>query len=703
MLQAIRDHLALKKFPEAFKMAKKQIEETPQSRDALHIGAIAATRIGDFDSAEKWFREAMLLAPDDPVLAMNYAQLQISRGEIIKAKDGFKHAAKLNPNAPQPHANLGHIAALSGDTKGAEEMYMTALRADPNSLAALLGQAHLLLDRADVKSALELANRAGKVQPKDARVQLLLGRAMAANGNIAFARQALVNAIQIQPRFFAARVLLARVLLQEGSLQGAFEQIEAAQKSAPQAAEHDLGFLLCRADLLLRSKQLTAAANDLDKVLTRKPLHETALPTRLMIYRAQRQLDQLFSHLQGLCQQHPQDIAVNHLHLNHVLELKGTNAAIDAAKAWTESASDNAYAWVHYASLLENINRLDEARDAAEKSLGLDNTVVQATLISARGKLRSGRPNDAMQLVNQALLQRMDPQQQFNTLSLKGRIQDALGARAEAVTSWQQGANAVTNLARMRVLDAPKTLASMTPVNVTDNDDARVLFLLGAPMSGSEACAWYLSGMQFTHVMTDRRSEGGGERQDLLSRVQAQRFDLPFGESELLHVRSRYLKALRRFSDPNAKLVVDWVPVIDTRQFQVLRAALPNARWLVVKRDARDCLLNCLASGAAGVPINDMTYSANLLKSLAAHIDHICELGRGDAHVTPFNFEGTQADLKALQHATASFAQPLVDGDTATDRWQRANTTLGGIPAFFPSQRWQAFNASLESAFKLIA
>jgi tetratricopeptide (TPR) repeat protein len=703
MLQAIRDQLALKKFPEAFKMAKKQIEETPQSRDALHLGAIAATRVGDFDSAEQWFREAMLQAPDDPVLAMNYAQLQISRGEISKAKDGFKHAAQLNPNAPQPHANLGHIAALSGDTKGAEEMYMTALRADPNSLAALLGQAHLLLDRGEVKQALELANRAGKVQPKDARVQLLLGRAMAANGNMAFAHQALVNAVQIQPRFFAARVLLARILLQEGSLQAAFEQIETAQKVAPQAAENDMGFLLCRADLLLRSKQLPAAANDLDKVLARKPLHESALPTRLMVYRALREFDQLFTHLEGLCKQHPQDIGLNHLHLNHVLELKGTNAAIATAKIWTEAANDNGYAWVHYASLLENLNRLDEARDAAEKALSLDGKVVQAALISARSKLRSGRPNDAMQLINQALLQPMDPQQQFNALSLKGRIQDSLGSRAEAVTSWQQAASKIANLPRMRVLDEPKTLGAITPVTATDTDDARIVFMLGAPMSGTEACAWYLSGMQFAHVMVDRRSEGGGERQDLLSRVQAQRFDHAFGESELLHIRSRYLKALRRFTDPAAKLVVDWVPVIDTRQYQVLRAALPNARWLLVKRDARDCLLNCLASGAAGVPINDLNYSANLLKSLSAHIDHIGELAKGDAQVTQFHFEGTQADLKTFQQVTAAFAQPLLEGETAAERWQRATTTLGGIPAFFPSQRWQAFSASLDAAFKLIA
>ena len=185
-------------------------------------------------------------------------------------------------------------------------------------------------------------------------------------------------------------------------------------------------------------------------------------------------------------------------------------------------------------------------------------------------------------------------------------------------------------------------------------------------------------------------------RSDFLNSTSEDRLRREFHDTDLEHIRSRYLKALRRMA-PNTPLtmVIDWLPMLDVRQYQVLRAALPEARWLHVERDPRDAFLGALIFGASLLPMKNIAESSSLFKQHALHLAKVSQL-HGPADFI-FNFEQGKTEVARLSKWLSA-----IDGITPPDaaRWLTATQGLGGLPAYFPAQRWQAFEAPLGSALK---
>ena len=705
MLKELSSHLNAGRNAQAVEIADILLSSAPDNIDALHLGAIAHARVGNGQKSQDLFERALLVTPEDPILHMNLAQLHLAKGDLARAKGGYKAASMLDPNLSVAHSSLGNLAAIGGDVASAEELYLTALRADPDALPALLGRGHLLLDRGDLASAEPVMQHAIKIAPQDARTQAMVGRAYLEAGHTDFAIKAFQNAVKINPKFFAARVMMARGLMLRRDFQTAESELALAAQTAP----NDVTLKMVRAELYAKTQRNVQAAQDLDEILSVKPLI-TALRARVGLHFNMGELDTGLALLKSACLDRPQDWLLNHALLGYLLDFGRTAEARMEAVSWTERAPKFAPAWMHLASLDEGQGQFDAARESAEIANGLEPELAQVKLILARARLRAGRPGDAQTYLSRLMANNCTLEQRIEGISLRGRALDALGQRNEAVTSWQEAAALQPESVRAKYPTLPHLNKAMadstvlldTPKLVSDGSQPhQLIFLTGLPMSGVESIAWWLAHAPKTVVINDRfKLDAPAVRQDFLNTVREDRLAINFNASDLEHIRSRYYKALRRVvpdtgssADPGAKLVVDWLPVLDIRQYRVLSRALPDARWLHIDRDCKDVLLGALMAGSNMLPMHRLNDAAQLVSEHNAHLSAVTK--EHSENDFCFAFDNAKSEITRL----TEWLQKLGVNCASDERWAMANLSLGGLPAYFPAKRWQAFEAPLKAAF----
>ena len=669
----LRKLLTKKDYLGARKIADALAPQAAESQDISHLSAIAYANTGAPDRAMACFEQALLAAPENPLLHINLAHVHTQRGDIERAQRAYKSASALDPNLASAHTGLANLAMMEGKLSQAEELFRTALRADANDVPALLGLGHLLADRGDVEAANERAQRLMKLAPNDVRVLTLFGRVLLAAGSLDFAAKALDSALALAPEHHSALLLRAQVALRLGDLNRA----ERMLALAGQRDEDSIVFRMARAELSLRLQEPARVAVDLDWVLARRPCFLQALQLRTSIDLRTGRAAEALDRLAKTSAEYPLDIRVNHLFLQLLLEAGLPADALKATRDWCARAPNLAAAFNHLAAIEESHGELDAAQRSCESALALDAKQSQAAIILARAKLRAGHPSEALTLLMQAGMQPLSPQIKVDLERLRGRALDAKGDRVGALAAWQQATALSGKGAKIPLLEPVQAGPEIT--GQSNRSSPKLTFVLGLQQSGLEAL---LAAIPEAVSIFDRYSNE--PRQDFLNTTSAERLLLPFSESDLEHVASRYLKALARRLPklPKSAHVFDVVPVIDVRQFRVLRAALPEANWLFVERDPRDCLLSLIANGAPGLDTQDPEQLAKVLH-------------RQDQHFQAMQQEAGSQFLRVPVLGKPDFAV-LTQALSLTqaidaDRFKRACMMLGELPQYFPAQRWQAF------------
>lgn len=216
-------------------------------------------RLGEMDSAAKYYEMAEREDPDDPMVLFTYAHFLLQKGEIEEAKGRLIRLKEIQPNptpVPFPHKVaqyycrlwLGGVYAMQGEEDRALEEYAEAFSLNPD-----------YAPREFYCKAGELALRKGKDQlalkflekAKDLELspELLsnLGIARRRTGDLEGAEKALRDALSLNPLHFEALSNLSHLLL----FQGRFEEAEAFCRRAlevyPYALDLRLGLCLIHA------------------------------------------------------------------------------------------------------------------------------------------------------------------------------------------------------------------------------------------------------------------------------------------------------------------------------------------------------------------------------------------------------------------------------------------------------------------------
>jgi len=155
---------------EAFKNAKKAVIVDPSSSNAHYVLALVQQRLGQMESADQAYREAIDRDPRNPDALNAYGSFLCDQRRFAEADSYFRRALG-NPLYRTPWLawhNAGWCKESAGDVEQAERDYRDALQANPRFAPSLLGMAKISFQDGNYLSARAYLQRYAEVAPHTA-------------------------------------------------------------------------------------------------------------------------------------------------------------------------------------------------------------------------------------------------------------------------------------------------------------------------------------------------------------------------------------------------------------------------------------------------------------------------------------------------------------------------------------------------------
>jgi tetratricopeptide (TPR) repeat protein len=122
--------LVLDKTMETYGDLKKDTDAS--LRATAGLGEVSLRR-GDFDSAQKYFAQALDISPQDEVAAYNVGELLFSNQKIDEAIRYLELATQIKKDWPKPYLKLGYVYLNKGDFAKSLENFNTFIKLDPEN------------------------------------------------------------------------------------------------------------------------------------------------------------------------------------------------------------------------------------------------------------------------------------------------------------------------------------------------------------------------------------------------------------------------------------------------------------------------------------------------------------------------------------------------------------------------------------------
>ena len=148
-------HLQQADLARARDRALRALEQDPEYVVAHLVTAEIQVELDNPKVAERHFREALRLEPENGAALNNYAGFLCRQGRVMQAVDLYELAI-ANPLYPQRNVarvNAGRCLADANQPAQAARYWQTALENDPASVPALRGMSEIFLARGDADRA----------------------------------------------------------------------------------------------------------------------------------------------------------------------------------------------------------------------------------------------------------------------------------------------------------------------------------------------------------------------------------------------------------------------------------------------------------------------------------------------------------------------------------------------------------------------
>ncbi len=165
-----------------------------------YLGNIHAKR-GDFTQAEREYRAALELDPNNAVIHSNLGTMCAGRGDYDEAAKEFQCAVKLVPRRSEFRANLEAAYVKLKNHRAAEDEFRVALEINPDNAKACFQLAELLLQQNRLlDEAIVLTRRGLVVMPANSDGHVMLGNLYLRLGKIDSAIAQFERAARFNPK-----------------------------------------------------------------------------------------------------------------------------------------------------------------------------------------------------------------------------------------------------------------------------------------------------------------------------------------------------------------------------------------------------------------------------------------------------------------------------------------------------------------------
>lgn len=176
-----------------------------RSPDSYVIEADKLYQDGKLAAAIDAYRAAIIADPENPVLYITLARIQVFAGKYEDAITNAQNALLKNPNNPLAHAVLGWAQGFTGDYLAAEASIKKALELDPNLALAHAFYAEILVNKGDFEDfdqAAQASRQAKDLDPNALEVHRARGLVLlnAGSENVDEAISELKSAIAINDK-----------------------------------------------------------------------------------------------------------------------------------------------------------------------------------------------------------------------------------------------------------------------------------------------------------------------------------------------------------------------------------------------------------------------------------------------------------------------------------------------------------------------
>ncbi|MGC9369084.1 MAG: tetratricopeptide repeat-containing sulfotransferase family protein [Paracoccaceae bacterium] len=592
----------------------------PNQVKPLFQEALKLQSKGQLDAAEQRYKAILGVAPKQAEVHFQLGRIAAARKEYDAALDHLARARDLKPAEPAIWQQMAEVVATLADPARTRAFLGQAksARLTPKLLMAL--QQRLTPRRAsskidigdarpqDIQQAIDLL-RKGRPAEVEARVRALLarhpklpilfnilGNALTAQGKTAEARTAFESALKLDPAYGEARDAYGRLLMRSGDLEGAVAAFRRVLKDLPEyvPALGNLGLALCARG---ETEAGVVALRHALKRDPRQPEIRLALGTNLV---ATRDAPEAVAVLREALQQ-GDDRAIVHMRLAEALGRAGEREqALAEFEATLAKAPDWAEGHAARAIYLQSLGEFAAAERDFRKAIELepDNGEHYRTF-GATYRFAADDP----------LLAQMERYFDDPSISDASRMHFGFAlARAmeqikahDRVFTYLRPANDLMTrrypfdmAARERTVAGTKTAFADTDFaarRIAGATDYAPIFVTGMPRSGTTLVEQILA----SHSQVTGLGEVG-YAVPLISRAMLTpdgkdyvAFDsLPdeairgFGEDIAAHLRARA---------PDTPRATD--KSIQTYMMMgAIRLAMPNARFVLVRRDPRDLLFS---------------------------------------------------------------------------------------------------------------
>jgi tetratricopeptide (TPR) repeat protein len=220
---------------------------TPEAQ-TLELAATAYEDNQDTPRAVSTLRQAILFAPQDVNLYLDFANLSYTHDSFQVGIDVISDGINLQPNAAPLYFARGVLHVQLAQYEKGEADFEKAYELDPSQSLTSAAQGLAAAQQSNLDLALEKVQASLAKKPDDAMMLYLQADILAEKGadsgtpEFKTAMRSAQRAVALQPALADAREVLARLYLQEGQYKNAILQCRAALQSDPrnQAALYHL-------------------------------------------------------------------------------------------------------------------------------------------------------------------------------------------------------------------------------------------------------------------------------------------------------------------------------------------------------------------------------------------------------------------------------------------------------------------------------
>jgi tetratricopeptide (TPR) repeat protein len=630
------EHHRAGRLDEAEKSYKSAIVLRPQDADALHYLGIIAHQRGDHERAVELIRRAARARPQAAQMYCNLGDAERAAGRPVEAEAACRRALELRADYPEARVNLGAALFQQARFSEAEAQARIALGLRPDFPAAVLLLADALREQHRIQEA-ETAYRQLLASAPDHGAALAnLGWMLVESGRMEEGLELCRRAAAQSPDDILPQRNLARALIEYGQIDEAMQILEPAVERFPNAPDLSLLIGIAWDEL----GEIVEANNWLQRALE---LDENLLEARVRIAGLEADVDNheaAIEILEDVLKKTPTHVPAILAKARSRLSLGDVEGAVadhrEAIRLYPEAAALHAA----LGDTLASAGSIEAAVACQREALTLNRQCVAAyagLLTTLRHRAGEEECRAAIGLLDAPWM----------TERRRAALRFGLAAYYDGKGDWEEAARQMIEANALRKAAEAKRhrtynpdgyqalvdriIATFTPdlferLNAQGSQSERPVFVVGMPRSGTTLTEQIIA----SHPDAFGAGERPFARQSLgllphfLNRPQDHPLAcLQAADRAALHaVAEWHLGRLAALDGGAARRAVDKMPD-NYALLGWLAVLFPRARFIYCRRDPRDIALSCWITNFAEIRwANDLGHLAHRLQQHDRLMEH---------------------------------------------------------------------------------